>query len=419
MNKASSIVLTLAAAVAFLSSCKPSQPAAAPEPTGTPKPAATPASTPAAATPASTPAAATPASTPAAATPASTRGRPQLAESTPAAATPAESIPAASATPAAREGGSASLDLKDPVATVDGDKISKAQLDEVFDKAVQMTGVKAADLTSEQKMEGYRQLLDELITEKLVTKAAAGFTVPQSEVDAQIAKIKAQFPSEEDFGKQLAQVGQSPEQLNDTIRKMLQQEQWLESQIAGKTEVTDEEAKQFYEANKAEFQQPDTVKASHILFLVSKEDSQEIVDQKLEAAKTAEARAKKGEDFGALAKELSEEPGAKESGGDLGFFPKDRMVPEFSEVAFSQKVGDISDPVRTQFGWHVIKVTDKKAAGTVPYEEVKAQLITYLKAKKREEAAQTLLKSLRTSAQIENTLPLPAPAPSPGEPAGE
>ena len=411
MNKASSIVLTLAAAVAFLSSCKPSQPAAAPEPTGTPKPAATPASTPAPATPASTPAAATPASTPAASTPA--------AESTPVAATPAESTPAASATPAAGEGGSASLDLKDPVATVDGDKISKAQLDEVFDKAVQMTGVKAADLTSEQKMEGYRQLLDELITEKLVTKAAAGFTVPQAEVDAQIAKIKAQFPSEEDFGKQLAQVGQSPEQLNDTIRKMLQQEQWLESQIAGKTEVTDEEAKQFYEANKAEFQQPDTVKASHILFLVSKEDSQEIVDQKLEAAKTAEARAKKGEDFGALAKELSEEPGAKESGGDLGFFPKDRMVPEFSEVAFSQKVGDISDPVRTQFGWHVIKVTDKKAAGTVPYEEVKAQLITYLKAKKREEAAQTLLKSLRTSAQIENTLPLPAPAPSPGEPAGE
>jgi parvulin-like peptidyl-prolyl isomerase len=66
----------------------------------------------------------------------------------------------------------------------------------------------------------------------------------------------------------------------------------------------------------------------------------------------------------------------------------------------------------------VIKVTDKKAAGVVPYEEVKAQLITYLKAKKQEEAAQALLKSLRTSAQIENTLPPPAPAPSPSEPAG-
>ena len=331
---------------------------------------------------------------------------------------PAESAPAPTATPAAGEG-SARLELKDPVATVDGEKISKAQLDEAFDKAVQMTGVNAADLTSEQKMEGYRQILDELITEKLVSKAAAGVTVPQSEVDAQITKIKAQFPSEEDFSKQLATVGQSPEQLGEMVRKMLQQQQWLESEIAGKTEVTDEEAKKFYEANKAEFEQPETVKASHILFRVNKEDSEEVVNKKLEQAKTAEERAKKGEDFATLAKELSEEPGAKESAGDLGFFPKDRMVPEFASAAFSQKVGDISDPVRTQFGWHIIKVTDKKAAGTLPYDEVKAQLIAYLKAKKQEEAAQALLKSLRSSAQIESSLPPPAtPAPSPGEPAG-
>ena len=418
MNKASFLVLASAAAVAFLSSCKPSPPTEASKPAGTPTPAATPVSTPAA-TPTATPAASTPAAT----TPAST----PVAETPPAAATPtatpvpeppAESAPAPTATPAAGEG-SASLELNDPVATVNGEKISKAQLNEAFDKAVQMTGVNAADLTSEQKMEGYRQILDELITEKLVSKAAAGVTVPQSEVDAQIAKIKAQFPSEEDFGKQLATVGQSPEQLGEMVRKMLQQQQWLESEIASKTEVSDEEAKKFYEANKAEFEQPETVKASHILFRVNKEDSEEVVNKKLEQAKTAEARAKKGEDFATLAKELSEEPGAKESAGDLGFFPKDRMVPEFASAAFSQKVGDISDPVRTQFGWHIIKVTDKKAAGTLPYDEVKAQLIAYLKAKKQEEAAQALLKSLRSSAQIESSLPPPAtPAPSPSEPAG-
>ena len=301
---------------------------------------------------------------------------------------------------------------------MNGEKITKAQLDDAFDKAVQMTGVKAADLTAEQKMEGYRQILDELITEKLVSKASAGITVPQSEIDAQIAKIRAQFPTEEDFSKQLAHVGQTPEQLSETIKKMLQQQQWLESQISGKIEVTDEEAKKFYEANKAEFEQPETVKASHILFRVNKEDPEDVVNKKLEEAKTAESRAKKGEDFMALAKELSEEPGAKDSGGDLGFFPKDRMVPEFAEVAFGQQVGDISTPVRTQFGWHVIKVTDKKAAGTLPYDEVKTQLIAYLKAKKQEEAAQSLLKSLRNSAQIESTLPAPTPEPSPSEPAG-
>jgi parvulin-like peptidyl-prolyl isomerase len=381
MNKASSFVLFLAAAVALFSTCKPSQSAPPPEP---PKPAASPAS------------------------------KSGDASEAPA---PAESAPATSAKPAAG-GNPATFELKDPVATVDGDKISKAQLDEAFDKAVQMRGIKVADLTSEEKVQGYREILDDLITEKLVTKAASGVTVPQSEIDAQIAKIKSQFPSEEDFGKQLTQLGQSPAQLSDTIKKILQQQHWLEGQIAGKTDVTDDEAKKFYEANIAEFQQPDTVKASHILFLVNKDDSQEVVNKKLEAAKTAEGRAKKGEDFNTLAKELSEEPGAKESGGDLGFFPKDRMVPEFAEVAFTQKVGDISDPVRTQFGWHIIKVTDKKAAGTLPYDEVKAQLVAYLKSKKQEAAAQALLKSLRSSAQIESTLPPPVPAPSPSEPAG-
>jgi parvulin-like peptidyl-prolyl isomerase len=401
MNKASSIMLALAAAVALLS-CKPAPPPAPAEPKETPTPAATPATT-ATATPAATPTA-TPASTPA--SPAAT----------PAASTPADSAPTATATPS-EAAASASINLQDPVATVDGDRISKAQLDEAFEKAVQMTGVKASDLTPEQKLEGYRQILDELITEKLVNKAAAGISVPQADVDAQIAKIKAQFPSDEDFSKQLAQVGQTPEQLGETIKKMLQQQRWLESQLSGKTEVSDEEAKKFYEENKTEFEQPETVKASHILFRVNKDDSEEVVSQKLKAAQGAEARAKKGEDFSALAKELSEEPGAKESGGDLGFFPKDRMVPEFAEVAFSEKVGEISDPVRTQFGWHVIKVTEKKPAGTLPYDEVKTQLITYLKAKKQEEAAQQVLKSLRDSAKIENTLP-PAPAPSPNAPAG-
>jgi peptidyl-prolyl cis-trans isomerase C len=377
MNKVSSIVLAVTAAVALLSS----NPLSAADPASTPKPTTAPSSTSAGAAPTATPSGA--------------------------AAKPSE------------DGGSGDFNLKDPVATVNGDKISKAQLDEAFDKAVEMTGVKASDLTPEQKLEGYRQILDELITEKLVNKAAAGITVPQADVDAQIAKIKAQFPSDEAFSKQLSQVGQTPEQLSETIRKMLQQQRWLEDQLAGKTDISDEEAKKFYDENKKEFEQPETVKASHILFRVNKDDSEDVVNQKLKAAQTAETRAKKGEDFTALAKELSEEPGAKESGGDLGFFAKDRMVPEFAEVAFSEKVGDVSDPVRTQFGWHVIKVTDKKPAGTLPYDEVKAQLITYLKSKKQEEAAQELLKSLRDSAKIENTLPPPAVAPSPSGSAGE
>ena len=186
---------------------------------------------------------------------------------------------------------------------------------------------------------------------------------------------------------------------------MLQQQRWMQSQIKDGDKITDADAKKFYDSNTEEFKNPETVKASHILFTVNKDDSPEVVKQKEDAAKKAIARAKKGEDFNKLAKELSEEPGAKESGGDLGFFAKDRMVPEFAEAAFSQKPGEISGPVRTQFGWHVIKVTDKKPAGTVPFEEVKEQIIAYLKSAKQREAVQAILKKLKDSAQIESTLP--------------
>jgi len=86
-------------------------------------------------------------------------------------------------------------------------------------------------------------------------------------------------------------------------------------------------------------------------------------------------------------------------------FAKDRMVPEFANAAFSQKPGEISDPVKTQFGWHVIKVTEKKPAGTVPFEEVKDQITAYLKSAKQREAVQAVLKKLKDSAQIESTLP--------------
>ncbi|MCX6972034.1 MAG: peptidylprolyl isomerase [Verrucomicrobia bacterium] len=325
---------------------------------------------------------------------------------TPTAAPTATAAPAPATNAAAPSETSApSVDLKDPVAKVNGEDITKAQVEEAFAAAVQASGVKAADLTADQKLNGYRQILDELIMDKLVAKAAAGETVSDEDITAEIAKLKKQFPTEEAFEAQLKEAGQSPDKLKTALRTMLQQQRWMQSQIKDGDKITDADAKKFYDTNTEEFKNPETVKASHILFMVNKDDSEEVVKQKEAAAKKAAARAKKGEDFSKLAKELSEEPGAKDSGGDLGFFAKDRMVPEFAEAAFSQKPGTISDPVKTQFGWHVIKVTEKKPAGTVPFEEVKDQITAYLKSAKQREAVQAILKKLKDSAQIESTLP--------------
>ncbi|MDX2079359.1 MAG: peptidylprolyl isomerase [Terrimicrobiaceae bacterium] len=334
--------------------------------------------------------------------PAGSSASPTPADTIPASPTPAAT---ADASPSPAGAAAAAVELKDPVARVNGEDVSKAQLEEAFNAAIQASGVNPADLTAEQKLSGYRQILDELIMDKLVAKASAGIEVSDAEVSAEIDKLKKQFPSEEAFNEQLAQAGQTPEKLQTAIRTMLQQQRWMQSQIKDKDAVADGDAQKFYDSNKEEFENPETVKASHILFMVDEDATPETVKEKEDAAKAALARAKKGEDFSALAKELSEEPGAKETGGDLGFFSKDRMVPEFADAAFSQKTGEVGGPIRTQFGWHVIKVEDKKPAGTTPFDEVKDQINAFLKSSKQREAVQAVLKSLKDSAQIESTLP--------------
>ena len=259
-------------------------------------------------------------------------------------------------------------------------------------------------------MDAYRQILDDLIIDKLITKAAADVQVDQEEVNAELAKIKTQFPSEEEFAAQLATTGQTPEKLSEMMTKLMRQRQWIKQQIGKDVEVTEADAQKFYDENKSEFEHPEQVKASHILFLVKANDSEEVAKSQHEKAKAALAKAKaKGADFSAVAKELSEEPGAKQSGGELGYFSKERMVPEFSEAAFALKTGQISEPVKTQFGWHVIKLEDRKAAGVTPFEEVKEQVKAYLEGGKQRKAIEGLIAKLRGSAKIESTLP-PAPA---------
>ena len=338
------------------------------------------------------------------------------APATSAAAPGAEKSSPAAAEPAASSADSA-VALQDPVAVVNGEPITKAELETALQDAVKGSGMDPATLTAEQKMDAYRQILDDLIIDKLITKAAADVQVDQEEVNAELAKIKTQFPSEEEFAAQLATTGQTPEKLSEMMGKLMRQRQWIKQQIGKEVEVTEADAQKFYDENKSEFEHPEQVKASHILFLVKANDSEEVAKSQHEKAKAALAKAKaKGADFSAVAKELSEEPGAKQSGGELGYFSKERMVPEFSEAAFALKSGQISEPVKTQFGWHVIKLEDRKAAGVTPFEEVKEQVKAYLEGGKQRKAIEELINKLRGSAKIESTLP-PAPA-EPGNAPG-
>ena len=145
---------------------------------------------------------------------------------------------------------------------------------------------------------------------------------------------------------------------------------------------------------------PEMVRASHILIKTEESDTDEVKAEKKAKAEALAIQAKAADaDFAALAQENSDCP-SKAQGGDLNFFAKERMVPEFSAAAYSMNVGDISDIVETQFGYHIIKVTDKKAGEQVAFTDVAANIKGYLTQQKKQEAVQAFMQDLRAKADI-------------------
>src|ERR1700719_4068713 len=175
----------------------------------------------------------------------------------------------------------------------------------------------------------------------------------------------------------------------------------LQLREEAKGAVTDEAEQKLYEEAVKPMGAEEEVHARHIL-VETEDEAKAIVEQ-----------IKGGADFAELAKEKSKDPGAQD-GGDLGYFTKDQMVPEFAEAAFKLDKGQISDPIHTQFGWHIIKVEDKRTKPTPTFDQVKAQLQNYVAHRAQAE----LVDNLRKSAQIERLdKPTPAPDPSTLNPA--
>jgi len=177
-------------------------------------------------------------------------------------------------------------------------------------------------------------------------------------------------------------------------REKLLMEQLL--QKAAKEALTDKAMHDVYDEAAKQMGQEQEVHARHILIRAAAGDdkaSKEAEDK----IKAIIVRLKKGEDFAKVASEATEDPSGKANGGDLGYFSKEQMVPEFSDTAFKLDKGQISEPVKTQFGWHVIKVEDKRVKPVPPFDEVKPQIENYVQRKAQAE----LVTSLRASAKIE------------------
>jgi peptidyl-prolyl cis-trans isomerase C len=194
--------------------------------------------------------------------------------------------------------------------------------------------------------------------------------------------------------KKLDQDPEIQAKIEDIMNAVLAQE-FLRREIEGKVKITDDEIETYYKGHKEEFINPESVKARHILLKVPEGSDEKAWKEAESKAKDIKKKLENGEDFAELAKKYSDDPGSKDKGGDLGFFTKGRMVPEFESAAFSLKPGELSDPVKTDFGYHIIEVKEKKAASTKAFPEVQAQMRQRLQREKQQQLQDELIEKLK------------------------
>ena len=290
----------------------------------------------------------------------------------------------------------------DKVAVVNGVTISKDTYDRELDFFVRRAAPGGQQIPDVQMAQMKSEVLESLIDRELLFQESKkkGIQVKSDAVSDQLQKIQQRYPNKEEFQKLLSNMGLTESDVQAQIERGMAIQKLIDKEVTEKIKVSDEETKAFYDKNPQLFQQPEQIKASHILIKVQADAP---ADQKAEARKKIEdvqQKVKKGEDFATLAKTYSEGPSGPK-GGDLGYFRRGQMVKPFEEVAFSLKPDETSEIVETQFGYHLIKVNDKKPAKKMTYAEVKDRLNEHLKKQKTDSEASAYIETLRKDAKIE------------------
>ena len=303
--------------------------------------------------------------------------------------------------------------VADAAAMINGKSIPMSELQIAVRNIVMQNGMDPGQLDAFMGQFGPR-ILDQLIDGELLFQAAekGGKNAAIEDIDKAFAELSGRYDDPKEFQAEMETRGFTESTLRTSINRQLSIQKYLEDSITVQAVVPEDAVREAYDQNPQNFVREEEVKASHILINSAEGDPQEKKDEALKKAREIAAKAKAdGADFAELARTYSEGPSAP-SGGDLGFFSRNRMVKPFEEAAFSMKVNEVSDPVLTQFGYHIIKVTERKKGSTVSFEEAKEKLGKDLKNRMINELIGERLAQLRENANIE-VLFNPTPQTSP------
>jgi peptidyl-prolyl cis-trans isomerase C len=304
------------------------------------------------------------------------------------------------------EGGGAIAQGGNPgamVAKVDGKKITEDMITKEMDRLASTAGAGADPQQLAQMRDVLKkQAIENMINRTLLDAAATkeGVSVSKEQIATRLEEIKKNFPSEQEFTQRISAMGMTTQELEKEIETGIKFESLLSKHTGEVKTPTDEEIATFYDVNRSRFLQPERIRARHILVSVGKEDTAE---QKAEKrAKVAKIRADLvgGADFATTASQVSDCP-SKAQGGDLGFFARGMMVPAFESAAFALKIGQLSDIVETDFGYHIITVTEREDAREVPLAEARQVIIGNIEDQQKQTAVNAYIQGLRAGAKIE------------------
>ncbi len=268
-------------------------------------------------------------------------------------------------------------------------------------------GLQSGNVPPDRRPAAYRQALDQLVSRELVMEEAQARKIAPDEtaVARDYKQARDQFKSDQDWARFLSGNGFDEAGFRTELRTRNLVDAVVKQEASRlPAVVSDADAKAFYDQNPTLFDSGERVRASHILVRVPEGASPDAKKAARTKAEATLARVRKGEDFAAVAREISEDPGSGPRGGDLGVFGKGQMVPSFEKAAFALPAGQVSDIVETQFGLHIIKVFERLPAGKIPFEPVKGQIKDHLAQTRKQQAVDDLLRGLRAKAKIETYL---------------